>query len=125
MQRLCIALVGSKLDCASTVWNSIMSTDANKLECIPMFAALRLNIFFPKVHYLQYTVTVSVSVQQYTLYYPSTPSLHVSALLGRLQVMINVLDCDTVRCVYINIFFFILTHVIIVYIKVFRNVLKC
>jgi hypothetical protein len=33
------------------------------------------------------TVTVSVSVQQY----PSTPSLHVSALLGHLQVMIIVL----------------------------------
>jgi hypothetical protein len=51
-----------------------------------------------------YTVTVSVSVQQYILYYPSTPSLHVSVLLGHLQVMITVLDCHTVRFVYINIY---------------------
>jgi hypothetical protein len=54
---------------------------------------------------IQYTVTVSISMQQYILYYPSTPSLHVSALLGHLQVMITVLDCHTVRCVYINIYF--------------------
>jgi hypothetical protein len=73
---------------------------------------------------IQYTVTVSVSVQQYILYHSSTPSLHVSALLGHLQVMITVLDCHTVRCIYINIYFFILTHVMIVYIKVFRSFLK-
>jgi hypothetical protein len=43
-------------------------------------------------------------MQRYILYYPSTHSLHVSALLGHLQVMITVLDCHTVRCVYIFYF---------------------
>jgi hypothetical protein len=38
----------------------------------------------------------SVLVLRYTLYYLFTPSLHVSALLGHLQVLITMLDCHTV-----------------------------
>jgi hypothetical protein len=49
---LYFTLVTSKLEYASVVWNSIMTTDANKLERIQQkFAALRYNCFLPHVHY--------------------------------------------------------------------------
>jgi hypothetical protein len=52
MHRLHITLVTSKLEYASFVWNSIMSTDAKKLELIQQrFATLYFNRFFPHVHY--------------------------------------------------------------------------
>jgi hypothetical protein len=52
MHRLCITLVISKLAYASVVWNSITSTDANKLERIQQrFAALYFNCFFPQANY--------------------------------------------------------------------------
>jgi hypothetical protein len=51
LYMLYFTFVRSKLEYPS-VWNSITTTDANKLECIQQkFAALCYNRFLPHVHY--------------------------------------------------------------------------
>jgi hypothetical protein len=45
-------LIRSKLECASVVWNSITSSDTNKLESIyEKIYALCFTCYFPHVHY--------------------------------------------------------------------------
>jgi hypothetical protein len=52
MHRIYITLVRSRLQYVFVVWNSVISTDTNKLERIQQgSAALRFNRFFPQVHY--------------------------------------------------------------------------
>jgi hypothetical protein len=52
MLRLYITLIRSKLEYVSVIWNSLTSTDANKLEHIQQrYVALCSNRFFPQVHY--------------------------------------------------------------------------
>jgi hypothetical protein len=52
MKRLYISLSKCKLEYASAVWNSILSTDANKLECIQQrFAFGCFNRFFRQICY--------------------------------------------------------------------------
>jgi hypothetical protein len=62
----CFTVVRSKLECVSPVWNSITSTDANKLRCIQRkFAALCLTCSFPHIPY--YYAFASELLKFYTL----------------------------------------------------------
>jgi hypothetical protein len=78
-------LVRSKLEYASVVWNSIMTTDANKLELIQQkFATLCYNRFLPHVHYsyaeaLVYLELHTLCKRRYHLHapYPSLPWVEV------------------------------------------------
>jgi hypothetical protein len=64
MLTLYITLVTSKLEYASVVWNSITSTDANKLERIQQrFEALSFNRFFPGAHYCYSLVLEELNLQ--------------------------------------------------------------
>jgi hypothetical protein len=49
---LYLTLVRSRLEYASIAWNTLISTDASKLECIQKkYLALCYNCFFSQVHY--------------------------------------------------------------------------
>jgi hypothetical protein len=76
MLRLYITLVRAKLEYASIVWNSIMSTDANNLEHIQQrFVALCFNCFIPEVHYCY-----SLALEELKLHTLCKRRHHLSAL---------------------------------------------
>jgi hypothetical protein len=67
MYVLYFTLVRSKPEYASLAWNSITSTDANKLERVQQkFAALCYNSFFLQVYYSHYS-TVYEQLKLHTL----------------------------------------------------------
>jgi hypothetical protein len=73
LYMLYFTLVRRKLEYASVVWNSITTTDANKLERTQQkFAALCYNRFLPHVHYsyanaLEYLKLHNVRMSRYHL----------------------------------------------------------
>jgi hypothetical protein len=74
MLRLYIALVWSKLEYASVVWNSMTSTDASKLERIQQrFAALCFYRFFPQDCY-------TLALQELNLHTLSMRRHHLDAV---------------------------------------------
>jgi hypothetical protein len=73
---LYFTLVRSKLENASVVWNSITTTDANKLERIQQtFAALCYNRFLPHVRY-----SYAIALEYLKLYASRQRRYHLDAL---------------------------------------------
>jgi hypothetical protein len=76
MIRLHILLVRSGPEYASVVWNSIMSTNSNKLERVHQrFAALCFSRFFPEVHYCY-----SLALEELKLHNLRMKRYHLDAL---------------------------------------------
>jgi hypothetical protein len=91
MHRLYITLIRSKLEYESVVWNSITSTDANKLERIQQrFAALCFNRFFPQVPY-----NYSLASEELKLHTLRKRSHHLDALF-LIQVYFGSKCCPSV-----------------------------
>jgi hypothetical protein len=64
MYRLYVTLFRSKLEYGTLIWNSMTSTDANKLERIQQrISAVCFNYFFPQVNY-----SYSVSLEELKLH---------------------------------------------------------
>jgi hypothetical protein len=91
MHRLYITLVRPKLEYTSVVWNSIMSTNANKLECIQQrFVALCFNRFFPQAHY-----SYSLALEELKLHTLCMTRQHLDALF-LIQVYLGSKFCPSV-----------------------------
>jgi hypothetical protein len=85
-----INLIRSKLEHASVFWNSITSTDANKLERIQQkFAVLCFNCFFPNVHHSH----------AYTLHAYEEEEKHMRYSLFKFALLLNSVH-------FWNLFFF-------------------
>jgi hypothetical protein len=69
-------LIRCKVEYASVLWNSVMSTDANRLECIQhKFTALCFNHFFLQVAY-----SYAVALEQLKLHTLQKRRYHLDAL---------------------------------------------
>jgi hypothetical protein len=100
MHKLCtsITLVRSKLEYVSVVWNSITSSDDNKLERIQQkFAALCFSSFFPQVHY-----SYSLTLEELKIHTLHMKRHHLDALF-LIQVYIGSKFCPLLEIVGLRI----------------------